>query len=669
MKTRLKPYLKHVPAVIGVALLIVAVSVTRHAFRNLNLGEIKAALNTLSAPVMIRAFAWSVASYMVLTLYDLLANYWVRSKIPYPKIAFTSFCAYALSHNLGFSTLSGGAVRYRLYAHFGLTPLQIAKVVAFCSLTFGLGGMVLGGAILLSEPDAVPFFGEQLPHYVLRIVGVLCCGVVGVYLVTSRTTKTRRIFGHRIELPGLGIALAQVAVATLDVTVASSIIFWLLPHVDGFTFWRFLAIYLASYSAGLLANLPGGIGVFDSAMLLSLSQVMPAPVAVSAILVFRLYYYIIPLFVAGSLFAGNEILLRGRALLRPSSRQVRFSEPEFAAVAATGTVALCGLLLLLLPLLGLRPPDFSWVDPALSSFAVQAGQYVPSLIGTALLLMAMGLSRRARLAWWLTLVLLIAGATFTAAQGITLWLPVVLVLAMLMVAPFRSAFYRQSSLFAGSMLPGNAFSLLVFMVCVLALVLFLPTVSDLSQTSWWDVVLSRDLPPPVRATMALAVLVALLAAWRLLRPGNIYGLPWDEISRGQYDAFGGTLPSNVNQNDIGVDGVVLGEDGRAMLPFRRVGGVLMGLGDPVGAANDRVSAIWRLRDLAEQESRSMAMWRVGGQFLQIYADLGLNSIPLGDDGTVSKQAEKEIDHPHLYICAASERDFYALRRLLPVKGS
>jgi len=664
MKTRLKPWLKHVPSVIGVALLIMAILVTRRVFHHLNLADVHMALDRLPAPLMIRAFAGAVASYAVLTLYDQLANYWVGSKIAFWKITFTSFCAYALSHNLGFSTVSGGAVRYRLYAHFGLTPLQIAKVVAFCGLSFGLGGMFVGGVILITEPGAVPFFGDQIPHYLLRALGIALWGVDAAYLLASRVTKTIRVFGRRVELPGCRIALAQVAIAVMDVTASSSVIFWLLPPIAGFHYWQYLAIYLACYSAGLTSNLPGGIGVFDTTMLLSLSRVVDAPIAASAILVFRLYYYIIPLFVAGSLFAGNEILLRGRALLRPAGQRPngtgpRFSEPDFAAAAATGVVALCGLLLLALPVIGLRPPDFSFVDPDFNSFTAQAGQYVPSLMGTSLLLLAMGLSRRVRLAWWATMALLLSAAGFTAAQGITLWLPALLALAVLLVAPFRAAFYRRSSLLTGTMQPGTAFSLLIFMLCVLALALFLPTVRDMEKTSWWDVVLSPDLPPPIRVTMALAVLVALIAAWRLLRPGRTQVLPWDTLSRKQYCAFGGGIPPEA-------DGAVLGENGRALLPFKRVDSILLGLGDPVGAANDRVSAIWRLRDLAQQESRDPAMWRVGPELLPIYADLGLNAVPLGDDGGVSAQAEAEIDHPHVYVCAANERDFHLLRPLLPV---
>ena len=53
--------------------------------------------------------------------------------------------------------------------------------------------------------------------------------------------------------------------------------------------------------------MPGGLGVFDGAILLGLQPYMPAPEVVGALLVFRLYYYIIPLFIAGALFVGFEL--------------------------------------------------------------------------------------------------------------------------------------------------------------------------------------------------------------------------------------------------------------------------------------------------------------------------------------------------------------------------
>src|SRR4029079_3069050 len=142
------------------------------------------------------------------------------------------------------------------------------------------------------------------------------------------------------------------------------------------------------------------------------------PHIVGAIVVFRLYYYIIPLFLAGSLFAGNEILLRGGYLFggRAEAGPVTpWSEPDFAVATATGVVALCGAMLLMLGVLA-PSTDYSWLDPEYADIACQAGQFIPSLIGAGLVIMALALSHRVNLAWGLTILLLIAGAGFAATQ-------------------------------------------------------------------------------------------------------------------------------------------------------------------------------------------------------------------------------------------------------------
>ena len=152
----LKRVARQIPAVLGLALLCGAVYVIWKEFRDLKIADIRAALAAIPPRALLLAFLWTVLSYGVLTFYDRLGTIYAGHKVSYGRVSFASFCAYALSHNLGFAAVSGAAVRYRLYSHWGLSPFEIAKVVAFCSLTFGLGGMVLGGIILFVEPDAVP---------------------------------------------------------------------------------------------------------------------------------------------------------------------------------------------------------------------------------------------------------------------------------------------------------------------------------------------------------------------------------------------------------------------------------------------------------------------------------------------------------------------------------
>ncbi len=130
--------------------------VVQREFRNLKLADIEEALAAIPHRALAISFLWTILSYGILTFYDRLGTIYAGHKVSYGRVAFASFCAYALSHNLGFAAVSGAAVRYRLYAHWGLTPLQIAKTVAFCRLTFGLGGMVLGGFDPVHRADHDP---------------------------------------------------------------------------------------------------------------------------------------------------------------------------------------------------------------------------------------------------------------------------------------------------------------------------------------------------------------------------------------------------------------------------------------------------------------------------------------------------------------------------------
>jgi uncharacterized membrane protein YbhN (UPF0104 family) len=659
----LKSWLRHLPALLGVALLIGAIYVVQREFRHLRLKDIGEALSAIPAHSLVFSFTWTILSYFILTFYDRLGTIYAGHKVSYGRVAFASFCAYSLSHNIGFAAISGAAVRYRLYAHWGLTPLQIGKTVAFCSLTFGLGGMVLGGAILFMEPRAIPFFGQHLPKIAMYGVGALLWVIVLGYVTLSKVFGRMKVFGHDIELPGWRMAIVQVLLATVDVAVTATIFYALLPHAPGLTWLIFLGVYVASYTAGLAANLPGGIGVFDTAMLFGLEPYMSAPHIVGAILVFRLYYYVIPLFLAGSLFAGNELLLRGGGLLgglgrlAPMQAIGRWSEPDFAVTAATGAVGLCGALMLCLGVLAPQA-DFSWIDPDYGELASQAGQFVPSLIGAGLVMMAVGLSQRVNLAWSLTIFLLVLGAAFAATQDNRLWVAGILVLTTLLLAPFRACFYRHAHLTVGPLAPGSTLTLVVLGLCLFSLAATRQQTHMLHNNAFWEVIISRELPNTVRLTVGISVLLGLAAMWLLLRPGRVRYLPWDDTARQLLLGMGRSLSQTA-------DGVVLGEAARAAIPFRRCGRVLLGLGDPVGDPDDRVSAIWRLRDLAQQEGVDAAVWHAGPELLKVYGDLGLTALPLGPDGLPLPESDGDTPIAGQYLVCKAERDLNLLLPVLP----
>ena len=258
-------------------------------------------------------------------------------------------------------------MRYRLYAHWGLTPTQIARVIAFCSLTFGLGGMVLAGTILFIEPGAVPFLGERVPHWAMYAVGALLWGIDIGYVAASHVVPRFRLFGYRVELPGWRMALVQVLLATLDVAVTAAIFYALLPPAHGLNYLRFVGVYLASYSAGLLADVAGRhrrVRRRDAAGAGTLSAGAAHRRRDPGVPALLLHH---PAVHRRQPVRGQrDDAARRASVLRGGIAPIgRISEPDFAVAVGAGSVALCGFLLLALGVLEQRP-DYSWIDAGLS---------------------------------------------------------------------------------------------------------------------------------------------------------------------------------------------------------------------------------------------------------------------------------------------------------------
>ncbi len=634
---------RHGVAGFGVLLLIAAIWVVQKEFRSLSMADIRNSLAAIPPLTLWIAAGWTLLAYAVLTIYDRLGSVYAGYPVSYARTSLASFCAYTLAHNLGFAAVSGAAVRYRFYAAWGLPPLAIAKVVAFTSLTFGLGGFALGGLVLLVEPEVVPGLGEHVPHWAMNLIGLAMWALVIAYVTLSRIRSHVTIFKHRIDLPGFRMAVAQTTLASVDVAVTAMIFYVLLPEAEGLTFLRFLGIYVAAYTAGIAASLPGGIGVFDGAILIGLAPWLTPAQVVGALLLFRLYYYIVPLFLAGILFAGFEIAQRRHVLVRFAAEQRVADALEVPAIA--GLVSLGGALLIFV---GALPAGGTAVAEWAGYEAAVASHFAASLIGSLLLVMGYGLLRRLTLAWGAGIVLLIVGALicWLRADGWWIWGAFLLVAGLL--AAMRSAFYRSARLMREPLAGASLLPLVVVGLCALMLAL-VSYGGKVATESWWEVVASPLAPDSLRFSVGLAAVLLLVAVVRLLRPARLVPEAWSLETRERLRALGAEAPELA-------DGAVFGEGGRAGFGFVKRNGIWLGLGDPAGEERDRVSAIWRFRDMCERAGVDAAFWRVGPGLLRVYGDIGLTAFPVGAPGPG--------DGPRFLVCRA-EKDLELLAPLLP----
>src|SRR6266568_672093 len=153
---RLKRIVPFVKPLFVVALFAVALRVLQDTLAHYDYHQVIRYVSSLPADQIVLAIVLTLFGYLVMTGYDTLAFRYIRHPLPYFKIALASFIGYAFNNNVGFSGLVGGSIRYRLYNAWRLTAVEIARVIAFYTITFWLGFVILGGIFFIILPPAVP---------------------------------------------------------------------------------------------------------------------------------------------------------------------------------------------------------------------------------------------------------------------------------------------------------------------------------------------------------------------------------------------------------------------------------------------------------------------------------------------------------------------------------
>lgn len=306
---------KWLPPLIGIVSFAAALLVLRHELEATSAAEIATQLKAIPVPHILLAALLTALDFIPLIGLDWLALRVVGRSLPLPRLAATSFIGYSFSRALGFAVLSGGAVRYRLLSAFGLGPLDIAKLVALAAMISWLGFLAVGGAVFLVDPPLIPA-AITLPVRSTRLLGAGFLLVLLGYLGwCARRVAALRIGTWRLNLPTIEGALAQILVAALDWVLAAAVPYILLEP-SGMPFVHFIGVYMLAQVAGVASNVPAGLGVFETVMLLLLGPTVDPAAMIGALAVYRLVFYVAPLAAAALLFGAIELGFNRRGLGR-----------------------------------------------------------------------------------------------------------------------------------------------------------------------------------------------------------------------------------------------------------------------------------------------------------------------------------------------------------------
>jgi uncharacterized membrane protein YbhN (UPF0104 family) len=296
-------------AVFSLVLISIAFFKLFEILRGINLHEVGLALKSYEWTDIALSASFVAFGYITLTFYDLFALRTLgRNDISYRTAALAGFTSYSVGHNVGASVLTGGAVRYRIYSASGLTAIDVAKLCFLTGLTFWLGNATVLGLGIAYTPGAAHEI-DRLPLWFNRglAIAVLCVLVAYVAWVW----RTPRVIGTKhfiVKLPNGPLTLLQILIGIVDLGCCAVAMYVLLPDEPSIGFINLAVIFVSATLLGFASHSPGGLGVFDAAMLVALWQYDKEEL-LAGLLLFRLLYYVVPFIIALCVLGVREILL------------------------------------------------------------------------------------------------------------------------------------------------------------------------------------------------------------------------------------------------------------------------------------------------------------------------------------------------------------------------
>ena len=624
--------LRYFGSLAGICLFVLALVVIHHRLKAYHFGDITAQIHRTTFISLLLAVLLTVLDYFVLTFYDTLALYYLRQQLKYHRIALASFVSYVFGHNL--TILGSSTARYRIYSALGISTPEIAKLIIFCSVTFWMGFFSVAGAAFIFLHPRIPA-ALHIPLASVRPLGFVFAAIVIGYVFYSGLSKKPLKFGNwEFARLSPAIIFAQIVISCTDWLLAGGVLYALLPSNTELGYFQFVGIFLLAQIVGLLSYVPGGLGVFETVILLSLSPFAESSAIFGSLLLYRLIYYLIPFGFASSFLAGHE-LLAGRKTLKTAGiafgRWTSIITPHFLAL----TSFIAGMILLFSGALPAVKGRMSFLRDVLPLPAVEFSHFLASVAGALLLLLAHSLQRRINIAYHLTITLLATGIVFSLLKGFDYEEAVILFLILLLFLPCRRGFYRKAAIFARRFEPFWFAMVAIVIICSVWVGFFSYRHIEYSHQLWWQFAFHSDAPRFLRATSGVAIVVLLYAVMQLLLPHKPkMELPETEVLGTIRQIVNNSSKISANLALLGNKHFLLNDTNNAFIMYGIEGRSWISMGDPVGPDDEWPELLWKFRELCNYHDGWPVFYQIENTHLDLYLDIGMTFLKLGEEARV-----------------------------------
>jgi len=624
--------LKQLAPLFAITVFIGAIWLLTKELKHYNIHDIRTAIDHIPNWRLWAAGGLTVLNYLLLIGYDYLAVRAIQHPLSLGKISLASFTGFVTSYNFG-ALLGGTSVRYRLYSAWGLSAVEILQLMLMLGTTYWIGVFALAGVVFISHPFPVPDT-LHLPFSNVQPIGYILLAIAVVYASLTFIRRSPISFkGLEFRLPGTGMTLLQLLVSACDLLLVAAIVYTLLAPDLTIGYGEFLGIFLMATVAVVLSHVPGGIGVFELVILTLVASPSSAKI-LAGLLVFRVIYYLIPLFLAIIMLGLHELSLN-RGLAQQVLQQANRWSTAIAPLILSWCTLLAGAVLLFSGATPIVTARLGSLQQTLPLPLVEVSHFIGSLTGAALLVLSRGLQRRLDSAWWLITSLLGVGIVVSLLKGFDYEEAILLGVVFLALLISRKQYYRKGTLIHARFSLPWAGTILIILICSIWLGLFAYRHIDYSNELWWAFTFKGNASRFLRGSIGAMAVILLFAFYRLIaahRPQTTQ--PSSNEMEAVKQIVAESPVTATRMALLGDKSILFNQQQTAFLMYGVQKRSWICLGDPVGPESARGELVWQFRELVDQYDGWPVFYQIRPENLSIYLDQGLTILKLGEEARV-----------------------------------
>jgi phosphatidylglycerol lysyltransferase len=633
-----------------VVFLVIITALAARELRGLDIHSVRTVLQALTLPQLLIIQLIAVTGVLSMGLYDWHSAHVFNLQISLPTLLRNAWIANAFNNLIGLSGLAGTGIRMLL--------LRIERVDVQCAAAFSalIMASTPAGLAVLSWPlllaDGPGTHSLPTPSWTAWLV----LGAFAAYLPVFVVALNKGLFSRLLSelAPQSGSSLAQLlAISTLDWLLAATVAWVALEFSDAAIPWpQFLFGFVLASTLGILSLIPGGLGVFDAALVALLSPYAKGPEhIVSGILLYRVCYYLVPWVIAVYLGA-DKLMLPRYWQLSALARELRESRLPALLRLPMNVLASLGVRMLAYLTFGggvvlLSSAAFPTLTDRLAVLrnyvplaAIEISHLLSVAAGVLLIALSRGIAEQVRSAYYLTQILLIGGAVLSVIKGIDYEEAIILLSVALLLKRQSGRFYRESY-------PLLSPRSLVWLTGLIASVIGYAWLGDwvhgdipLGWAHLSHFTHTQEAPRFARGLLIAAAAATAFIGWSLYRSPKITAAKTDAQTLSEAEAvlstYGGSEFAHLLF--LGDKSLLWSPDRKAFIQFWQIRDRLIALGDPCGHTDAFDAVILAFRDYADRRSLTPCFYEVSETHMHHFHDYGFALFKLGETAAVDVAA-------------------------------